>query len=100
MKAGCTKESRQTFLSHAKGILPQSQFAQIKGAMQRDLRRHKKLRPDHAAVCHIWFDRAAPEEIWRVFFPNMKLERVGNPTRTTLRLRRFVASSREKPIHL
>src|SRR5947208_4304043 len=30
MKAGCTKESRQTFLSHAKGILSAEQFAQLK----------------------------------------------------------------------
>jgi len=31
MKAGCTKESRQTFLNHAKGILSTEQFAQLKG---------------------------------------------------------------------
>ncbi len=31
MKAGCTKESRQTFLNHAKGILSAEQFAQLKG---------------------------------------------------------------------
>src|ERR1043166_5430615 len=31
MKAGCTKESRQTFLSRAKGILSAEQFAQLKG---------------------------------------------------------------------
>ena len=30
MKAGCTKQSRQTFLSHAKGILSPEQFAQLK----------------------------------------------------------------------
>jgi hypothetical protein len=30
MKAGCTKESRQTFLSRAKGILSAEQFAQLK----------------------------------------------------------------------
>lgn len=30
IKAGCTKESRQTFLSRAKGILPPEQFAQLK----------------------------------------------------------------------
>jgi hypothetical protein len=30
MKAGCTKESRQTFLSHAKGILSPEQFAGLK----------------------------------------------------------------------
>jgi len=31
MKAGCTKESRQTFLNHAKGILSAEQFGQLKG---------------------------------------------------------------------
>jgi hypothetical protein len=30
MKAGCTKESRQTFLKQAKGILSAEQFAQLK----------------------------------------------------------------------
>jgi hypothetical protein len=30
MKAGCTKQSRQTFLSRAKGILSAEQFAQLK----------------------------------------------------------------------
>lgn len=30
MKAGCTKKSRQTFLSRAKGILSPEQFAQLK----------------------------------------------------------------------
>jgi hypothetical protein len=30
MKAGCTKDSRQTFLTHAKGILSAEQFAQLK----------------------------------------------------------------------
>jgi hypothetical protein len=30
MKAGCTKESRQTFLNRAKGILSVEQFAQLK----------------------------------------------------------------------
>jgi hypothetical protein len=30
MKAGCTKESRQTFLSRAKGVLSAEQFAQLK----------------------------------------------------------------------
>ena len=30
MKAGCTKESRQTFLSRAKGILSSEQFAGLK----------------------------------------------------------------------
>jgi hypothetical protein len=32
MKAGCTKESRQTFLKQAKGILSEEQFAQLKAA--------------------------------------------------------------------
>ena len=31
MKAGCTKESRHTFLNRAKGILSTEQFAQLKG---------------------------------------------------------------------
>ena len=30
MKAGCTKESRRTFLKQAKGILSTEQFAQLK----------------------------------------------------------------------
>jgi len=30
MKAGCTKQSRQTFLGRAKGILSAEQFAQLK----------------------------------------------------------------------
>ena len=30
MKAGCTKQSRETFLTHAKGILSAEQFAQLK----------------------------------------------------------------------
>jgi hypothetical protein len=30
MKAGCTKDSRQTFLTHAKRILSPEQFAQLK----------------------------------------------------------------------
>jgi hypothetical protein len=30
MKAGCTKQSRETFLTHAKGILSGEQFAQLK----------------------------------------------------------------------
>ena len=29
-KAGCTKQSRETFLTHAKGILSAEQFAQLK----------------------------------------------------------------------
>src|SRR5438876_9056545 len=35
MKAGCTKESRQTFLSRAKGILSAEQFAQLKGQCRK-----------------------------------------------------------------
>jgi hypothetical protein len=31
-KAGCTKESRQTFLKQAKGILSAEQFVQLKAA--------------------------------------------------------------------
>src|SRR6476619_6144120 len=30
MKAGCTKQSRESFLTHAKGILSGEQFAQLK----------------------------------------------------------------------
>ena len=35
MKAGCTKESRQTFLRQAKGILSAEQFAQLKAACKK-----------------------------------------------------------------
>jgi hypothetical protein len=35
MKAGCTKESRQTFLSRAKGILSPEQFAQLKAQCKK-----------------------------------------------------------------
>src|SRR6266403_3880471 len=35
MKAGCTKESRQTFLSRAKGILSAEQFAQLKAQCKK-----------------------------------------------------------------
>ena len=35
MKAGCTKESRQTFLSSAKGILSQQQFAELKAQCKK-----------------------------------------------------------------
>ena|SRR5437762_13660985 len=35
MKAGCTKESRQTFLTHAKGILSPEQFAQLKAQCEK-----------------------------------------------------------------
>jgi hypothetical protein len=36
MKAGCTKESRQMFLSHAKGILSAEQFAQLKAQCRKN----------------------------------------------------------------
>jgi hypothetical protein len=35
MKAGCTKERRQTFLSHAKGILSPQQFAELKAQCKK-----------------------------------------------------------------
>ena len=35
MKAGCTKESRQTFLSRAKGILSAEQFGQLKAQCKK-----------------------------------------------------------------
>jgi hypothetical protein len=35
MKAGCTKESRQTFLSRAKGILSPQQFAELKAQCKK-----------------------------------------------------------------
>jgi hypothetical protein len=35
VKAGCTKESRQTFLTHAKGILSPEQFAQLKAQCKK-----------------------------------------------------------------
>jgi hypothetical protein len=35
MNAGCTKESRQTFLSRAKGILSAEQFAQLKAQCKK-----------------------------------------------------------------
>jgi hypothetical protein len=35
MKAGCTKESRQTFLSRAKEILSPEQFAQLKAQCKK-----------------------------------------------------------------
>ena len=34
-KAGCTKESRQTFLNRAKGILSAEQFAQLKAQCKK-----------------------------------------------------------------
>ena len=35
MKAGCTKESRQIFLGHAKGILSTEQFAELKAQCKK-----------------------------------------------------------------
>ena len=35
MKAGCTKESRQTFLSHAKGVLSPQQFTELKAQCKK-----------------------------------------------------------------
>ena len=35
MKAGCTKESRRTFLKQAKGILSAEQFAQLKAECKK-----------------------------------------------------------------
>jgi hypothetical protein len=35
MKAGCTKESRKTFLKQAKGILSADQFAQLKAQCRK-----------------------------------------------------------------
>jgi len=35
LKAGCTKESRQTFLKQAKGILSEEQFAQLKARCKK-----------------------------------------------------------------
>ncbi len=35
MKAGCTRESRQTFLTRAKGILSAQQFAQLQAQCKR-----------------------------------------------------------------
>jgi hypothetical protein len=35
LKAGCTKESRQTFLKQAKGILSAEQFVQLKAACKK-----------------------------------------------------------------
>src|SRR6266446_6638193 len=35
MKAGCTKESRKTFLNHAKGILSPQQFAELKAQCKK-----------------------------------------------------------------
>ena len=41
VKAGCTKQSRETFLTHAKGILSAEQFAQLK-AQCKDMGASKK----------------------------------------------------------
>jgi len=41
MKAGCTKQSRETFLTHAKAILSAEQFAQLK-AQCKNMRASKK----------------------------------------------------------
>jgi hypothetical protein len=35
MKAGCTKESRQAFLTHAKEIISPEQFAQLKAQCKK-----------------------------------------------------------------
>ena len=35
MKAGCTKQSRKTFLSQAKGILSPQQFAELKAQCKK-----------------------------------------------------------------
>ena len=35
MKAGCTKESRQIFLAHAKGILSAEQFVELKAQCKK-----------------------------------------------------------------
>jgi len=35
MKAGCTKESRQRFLTRAKGVLSAQQFAQLKAQCKK-----------------------------------------------------------------
>ena len=42
MKAGCTKESRQTFLKQAKGILSAQQVAQLKAQCQKSAKETKK----------------------------------------------------------
>jgi hypothetical protein len=41
MNAGCTKESRQTFLKQAKGILSVEQFAQLKAACKKPVNAKK-----------------------------------------------------------
>ena len=42
MKAGCTKESRHTFLKQARGILSAQQFAQLKAQCQKSAKATKK----------------------------------------------------------
>jgi hypothetical protein len=42
MKAGCTRESRQTFLKQAKVILSAQQFAQLKAQCQKSAKETKK----------------------------------------------------------
>src|SRR6266496_5737499 len=42
MKASCTKESRNTFLKQAKGILSTQQFAQLKAQCQKSAKETKK----------------------------------------------------------
>src|SRR5256884_9072717 len=41
MKAGCTKESRQTFLKKTKGILSAEQFAQLKAECKKSAQAKK-----------------------------------------------------------
>jgi hypothetical protein len=41
MKAGCTKESRKTFLKQAKGILSAQQFAQLKAQCEKTVNAKK-----------------------------------------------------------
>lgn len=42
MKAGCTKESRKTFLKQAKGILSAQQFTQLKAQCRASAKATKK----------------------------------------------------------
>jgi Spy/CpxP family protein refolding chaperone len=42
MKAGCTKESRKTFLKQAKGILSAEQFAQLKAECKKSAKATKR----------------------------------------------------------
>src|SRR4029453_2182511 len=41
MKAGCTKESRKTFLKQARGILSAEQFAQLKARCRKNVNAKK-----------------------------------------------------------